>query len=132
MEAMPANNKVALGRYAERIAEDFLLRKKYQVLARNWRIRGGELDLVARDQHHLVFVEVRYRASGSLVAAENSLHHRKLRFLIRSARIFLHRESRRFFIRSWADSIRFDLVIVRADRSVEHIPAAFNCTNVYG
>lgn len=55
----------ALGRLAEDRAAAHLTGQGWQILARNWRRRGGELDLIARDGATLVFVEVRSRAAGS-------------------------------------------------------------------
>ncbi|TXK17042.1 YraN family protein [Homoserinibacter sp. GY 40078] len=52
-----------LGRRGERIAERHLTARGFRVLARNWRCRHGELDLVMRDGESLVFVEVKTRAS---------------------------------------------------------------------
>ncbi len=51
--------RARLGSRGERLAAGFLRSKGYVILARNWRIRAGELDLVARDGETLVFVEVK-------------------------------------------------------------------------
>lgn len=52
---------LVLGRRGEEAAVRLLLAKGYTILARNWRIRSGELDIVARDGRTLVFVEVKTR-----------------------------------------------------------------------
>jgi putative endonuclease len=62
-------DKRALGNDAERTAEQFLNRKGLAPLARNFRCRHGEIDLVALDDDELVFVEVRYRGPGSFARA---------------------------------------------------------------
>ena len=54
----------ALGADAEARAAEFLQRKGYRVVDRNWTCRGGELDLVCLDGDTLVFVEVRARANA--------------------------------------------------------------------
>lgn len=55
--------KDAVGRYGEQVAADHLHRAGLVILARNWRCREGEVDIVARDGRALVFVEVKTRSS---------------------------------------------------------------------
>lgn len=64
---------LALGRRGENAAVRLLLAKGYTILARNWKIRAGELDIVARDGKTIVFAEVktlrregRYRPGDNL------------------------------------------------------------------
>ena len=52
-----------LGRKGERIACRFLMRQGFDILARRFRARRGEVDLVAFEQEILVFVEVKTRSS---------------------------------------------------------------------
>jgi putative endonuclease len=71
------------GQQAEDRALAFLLRRGLLLLERNWRCRGGELDLVMRDNGLLVFVEVRYRASmkfGGAVASITPAKCQRLQF----------------------------------------------------
>lgn len=49
----------------ERIAEEHLANRGYTIVARNFRTRYGELDLIATDAHALVFCEVKTRVAGS-------------------------------------------------------------------
>jgi putative endonuclease len=53
------------GELGERIAEEHLAHRGYTIVGRNFRTRYGELDLIATDQHALVFCEVKTRVSGS-------------------------------------------------------------------
>src|SRR3954468_21642393 len=53
------------GELGERIAEEHLEHRGYRILARNFRTRFGELDLVAADERTLVFCEVKTRLSSS-------------------------------------------------------------------
>lgn len=61
--------RVSLGRQGEAIAAQYLADRRYEIIARNWRTRSGELDIVARDGEWLVFVEVRTRRAGRRGAA---------------------------------------------------------------
>jgi len=56
-------NLKIFGRWGEDAAERFLRKKGYRILTRNYRTRGGELDIVAMDGDTLVFVEVKSRRS---------------------------------------------------------------------
>jgi putative endonuclease len=53
-----------LGDFGEQAAAAYLTRHGYTILARNWRCRAGEIDLIARQGAQLVFVEVRTRRSN--------------------------------------------------------------------
>jgi putative endonuclease len=53
------------GELGEQIAEEHLARRGYTIVARNFRTRYGELDIVAADDHSLVFCEVKTRIAGS-------------------------------------------------------------------
>ncbi|HOX61128.1 MAG TPA: YraN family protein [Candidatus Magasanikbacteria bacterium] len=58
-----ATDKKMLGDWGERQAVLFLERRNYVIIARNYRTRGGELDIIARDSHGvLCFVEVKTRS----------------------------------------------------------------------
>lgn len=62
-----------------------------QLLARNVRFKGGELDLVMRDGDTTVFVEVRYRADARFGGGAASVDLRKRRKLVLAAQLFLQR-----------------------------------------
>ena len=61
---MCSRERVILGKLAEDLAVDTLERRGYAVLARRYRTRHGEIDIVARDGPYLVFVEVKARRDG--------------------------------------------------------------------
>ncbi|MFC3999555.1 YraN family protein [Nocardiopsis sediminis] len=82
-----ARHKDVLGRRGEDIAAAHLERSGIRVLARNWRCREGELDIVARDAGTLVAVEVKTRTSlrfGSPLDAVTPVKLRRLRHLARA------------------------------------------------
>jgi putative endonuclease len=80
---------LALGRAAETAAARHLERNGYRILAANFRVKAGELDLVARDGGVLAIVEVRYRASDRYGGAAASITHAKRSRIIRAARTLL-------------------------------------------
>jgi len=112
------------GLRSEKLAEEHLRRQGYRILARNFRCRMGELDLVALDGEELVFVEVRSRTSEAYGAPEESVVRRKQARLRRVAEYYLLHSGR-------PDAFcRFDVVGVVLDdagrlRRIEHYKAAF-------
>ncbi len=52
------------GRQAEDAAAQYLVSKKFEVLAQNWRTRWCEIDIVAKKKNIIYFVEVKYRKSS--------------------------------------------------------------------
>lgn len=73
------------GAWGEQAAAAFLMQKGYTILARNYRIREGEIDLVAASAQYLVFVEVKTRKSRRFCAAREAVDERKQRRLILTA-----------------------------------------------
>lgn len=82
-------SSVARGRGYEAAAERYLHEQGLMTVARNFRLRGGEIDLVMRDRDTLIFVEVRYRAQGALVSPLETITRAKQRRIVRTASAFL-------------------------------------------
>jgi putative endonuclease len=109
------------GRRGEDLAHDLLARHGLRCLARNYRVRGGEIDLVCEDRNTVVFVEVRWRAAGATVSARESVDARKRARLTLAARRFLQE-------RGWSERrpARFDVVAITPPDAAEWIRAAFD------
>jgi len=78
-----------LGNRAERAAERLLTDTGMRLLARNYRCKQGELDLVMRDADTVVFVEVRYRRKNQWGSAVETVDWRKQKRLIAAAQHYL-------------------------------------------
>jgi putative endonuclease len=78
-----------LGRWGEDIAAVHLQREGMQVLARNWRCRAGEIDLVGRDGGTVVICEVKARRSARFGLPAEAVTPAKLRRLRRLAGLWL-------------------------------------------
>jgi putative endonuclease len=102
---MAASTTRSLGLRAERLALDHLQAGGLTLIARNFRCRVGEIDLIMRDEDCLVFVEVRYRKSSRFATACESVDRRKQRKITAAAALFLGWHSR---YRQY--SMRFDVV----------------------
>ena len=94
------------GKRGEAQAAVFLEQHGLKVVARNYRCRGGELDLVCREGRTLVFVEVRYRASRSHGGAAASITRSKQRKLWLTAQTFLLQQG----LNESNQACRFDVV----------------------
>jgi putative endonuclease len=77
------------GAAAEDRALAYLEGRGLRPVARNWRVRGGEIDLIMRDGAVLVFVEVRARSSAAYGGAAGSVGALKQARLIHAARAYL-------------------------------------------
>lgn len=77
------------GNAAERLAEHFLAQRGVVTIARNWRTRRGEIDLIVRDGHVLVFVEVRLRTHARFGGAAASITSAKQARLVAAASQYL-------------------------------------------
>jgi len=78
-----------LGHYGERVALASLRRRGYKLLDRNYRIKGGEIDLICRDGKTLCFVEVKTRHNGPNMHPADAVHHHKQRRTILAAHHYL-------------------------------------------
>jgi putative endonuclease len=103
---MPAARAIA-GERAEALAADFLTAQGITILARNFRRRCGELDLVAQDGDTLVFVEVRLRTRSDFGGAAASITAKKRARMAAAAGLYLARLRR-------TPPCRFDAVLLDA------------------
>jgi putative endonuclease len=59
--ALPMTPKQFIGKYGEDLSAKYLQDRGYQIIERNWRCNFGEIDLIAKDNNRIVFVEVKTR-----------------------------------------------------------------------
>ncbi len=103
----PDESRRAAGARVEDAVASWLKKQGCELLARNFQVRGGELDLILIDAGAAAFVEVRYRLHGGIEAALQSVGRLKQQRLIRAARAFL-RSNRKL----QSLPCRFDVVAV--------------------
>jgi len=115
-------SKSETGRFGEEEASMYLQRKGYEILHRNWRSGKDELDIVARHDDALVFVEVKTRTGNTMGEPWESVDARKQEALARSAEAYIQH----FMIQS---EVQFDIVSVvispEKDIWIDHIENAF-------
>lgn len=115
-----AKTTIVSGMEAENAAEKMLQEAGLQILARNFRCKMGELDLVAQEKNTLVFVEVRRRNHAGFGSGFESVDYRKQQKLIRTASLYL--QQHKFFDQY---PCRFDIVSVRSLSDMQWIKNAF-------
>lgn len=99
-------NNLTTGNKGEDLACQFLKEQGYKILERNYRIRGGEIDIVAKDKDYLVFVEVKARYSHKFGLPIEAITPWKLKALLKSALFYIQKIK-------WGDKgYRIDLISI--------------------
>ena len=96
-----------------------------QVLLRNFRGKTGEIDIIARDRDHLVFLEVRARRNRAFNSAAGSVDRRKQQRILRTAQLFLQRNPALAGLPCRFDVIAFEPRQSGEDLEIRWIPGAF-------
>jgi putative endonuclease len=119
------DRRMDVGRSGEALAVRHLERSGYEIAARNWRCRLGEIDIVARRGELLVFVEVRTRSRTERFGTPSeSVDWRKQARLRNIVRYYLLAHGL-----DDATTVRFDVVDIRwnaeGQPAIRHVPNAF-------
>ncbi len=113
----------ACGSAGEQKASEYLENKGYHIIARNWRTRRGEIDIIAETGETIVFAEVKTLPSGNIQTLEKELGLLKQKRIVETAKCFLVKY-RQYNCRY----IRFDVLVVDMPgfEPVYHIENAFS------
>jgi len=113
------------GKWGERIALDFLCKKGYSIVATSFRSRLGEIDIIAKDDDYIVFVEVKTRKNANFAQAKEYVGKIKQRKIISTANYWLMKNTA-------GCQPRFDVIEVYAEDGeftispdINHIENAF-------
>jgi len=131
-------SKKALGDIGEDLAVEFLKNKGFDIIERNFSIRGGEIDIIAKDGNTLVFIEVKTRTfdyARKYGRASDSVGKFKMGFLTRTASAYL-KKNYNYIV----TDLRFDVleIYIPGEKEVQssnkvyvtHIKNAFSPTKV--
>jgi putative endonuclease len=123
--ALRWNLRRDLGRRGEDLAHDYLRRRKYIIVARNYRPSTGargEIDIIARDGTRLVFIEVKTRANDEVGFPERAVDDAKQRHILRTARDYARRANV-----EWSE-VRFDVIAITGAKRpvIHHMQDAFS------
>ena len=101
-----------MGAWGESLAAAYLQKKKYKIVASGYRCRFGEIDLIAADKKHLVFVEVKLRKTNSFADAKAFVDHHKQNRLRTTAELYLSQNPTELLI-------RFDVIEIYAPQGTK-------------
>ncbi len=112
-----------LGDFGECAAENFYRKKGYRILAKNYTVRGGEIDLIVESPEWLVFVEVKTRSNLNYGYPSEAIDHKKIQHMRRAAGRYIEEHPTK-------KEIRFDAIEVLASytdgvpelEEINHIP----------
>jgi putative endonuclease len=99
-----------LGKDSEQLAVDYLQKLGYTIIQRNYRIRGGEIDIIAKENKTLVFIEVKSRTTTRYGHAVQSLTRQQQKRLSKAALTYLHQHKLN------NQSARFDLIAIQKNQ----------------
>lgn len=98
--------KTAIGKKGEQLAAEFLIKKGFEIVVRNYRHGHAEIDLIVRRDNWLIFVEVKARSSNDFGEPEEFVDVRKMNKLFEAAEEYIYSTD-------WHGHIRFDIVSVK-------------------
>ncbi len=115
-----------MGSCGEDAACQFLKKKKYRIIERNYKNKFGEIDIIASDKENLIFVEVKTRSSVEFGNPSQAVNYSKQQRIIRAAKMYLASNPTEL-------NIRFDVIEVFAGMlpeefsldEINHIENAF-------
>ena len=102
-----SENKRQIGTAYEQLAAAYLMEQGYEIVTLNYRIRTGEIDIVAKDGEYLCFVEVKYRSDDRAGSGLCPVNIRKQRTIIRVAQYYMMQHG----LDEWTPC-RFDVVSI--------------------
>jgi putative endonuclease len=112
----------SLGSEGEFLAEQFLRKKGYSIVAHNYKTRIGEIDIIARDGETIVFVEVKTRSDDTFCEPYESVNMAKRAKMKKVASLYLQKQKKEF-------PARFDVISItcqkNGQKAIRHIRDAF-------
>lgn len=106
------SEKIKTGSKGENLAAEFLERKGFTVVARNYRYNRGEIDLIVQRDNWLIFVEVKTRRSSEYGEPEDFVDGLKIKKMFEAAEDYIFRFD-------WQGHVRFDVVSVKLGETPE-------------
>lgn len=100
------SDKIETGAIGENLAAEFLIEKGFRVVARNFRCRKAEIDLIVQRDNWLIFVEVKTRNSNAWGEPESFVSSLQRKLIYDAAEEYIFRKD-------WQGHIRFDIVSVK-------------------
>ncbi|MFI3209801.1 MAG: YraN family protein [Peptostreptococcaceae bacterium] len=113
------NNKQK-GDFGELLATNYLIKNKYSIISRNYRVSFGEIDIIAKSYDTIIFVEVKARSSTYYGYPSEALSIKKQEKIIETSKVFIQE----FNLENL--NIRFDVIeVYLKTKEINHIENAF-------
>ena len=110
------------GRHSEIMAQNYLQNKGYTILETNWRCGHKEIDIIAKDNDYIVFIEVKSRTNDVFAKPEDAVNYNKIKNIVRAANTYL-------ISHNILNDSRFDIITLLlmpdGEYKIEHIKDAF-------
>jgi len=117
-----SKERISLGKHGEELASEFLKNAGLSIIVRNYRNKTGEIDIIARDQETLVFVEVKTRKSLTYGQPYEAVSRKKQKQICRLALYYMTRN------KLHDQAVRFDVIsIVMTSNENPKIEHLINC-----
>lgn len=92
------------GNFYEKCAVELIEKKGYNILERNYLLKGGEIDIIAKKDDTIVFLEIKHRSSDKFGVGEEAVDYNKLKRIYKTAKKYIHIK------RLYDYSFRFDVI----------------------
>lgn len=112
-------NKRQIGGEFEKQAANYIKKRGMSILEMNFRNRGGEIDIIAKDGEYICFIEVKYRTTNQWGSPLEAVNYRKQQQIRKVALYYMMRHG----LHEWTPC-RFDVIAFEGDR-ITHIENAF-------
>ena len=112
-------NKRIVGKKYEDMAAGYISELGYKILERNYRIKSGEIDIIAKDGDYIVFAEVKYRKNNNYGTPFEAVDYRKQNRIRHVALAYIYKEGL-----PESTPIRFDIIGI-IDENITLIKNAF-------
>ena len=103
--------KLELGKEGENAACQYLERREYEIVKRNFKCKSGEIDIIAIDKNELVFIEVKTRCSKQYGEAREAVTEIKKKHIKKATEFYIHtNQLESCYLLLWQYSVYFPLL----------------------
>ena len=115
------------GKESENLAVEFLEKKGYKILVKNYRYLKAEIDIIAETENQIVIIEVKARSTDTFLSPEEAVNKKKIRLLISASSHFLEENE-------IDKEARFDIISILPNEEnqfqIKHIENAFEIIDI--
>ena len=83
-------DKINLGKYGEKIACEFLRKNKYKIITQNFKCKQGEIDIIAKEDDEIVFIEVKTRSNVACGRPSEAVNQVKQKHIKKATKYYIY------------------------------------------